>query len=560
MQKRIFRGVLLLTIITALLVGVLSSVENYLLSERQLKGQLTQELTILSSLHEEQTDKASFISLLDKLDVQNRVTWIAADGTVLFDNQGHAETMENHAHREEIITAKNDGFGYVKRYSNTLLEEQLYCAKALTDESYLRIAATQRTIGGQLKHMSWVLVLGITVIVVGAGLLSRAWTRNLVKPINEIDLENPLNNHVYDELSPILRRMQEQNGKIDIQIKEITDRRNELDTIIKHMDEGLLILDQHKHVLMMNDSAQRILHAQQAIDGKTGIASYNRSQVLLDAVDAAFQEGSSFSEMKVGVREYMLTASVVKPNAGLVLLLQDVTEKNQAEAGRRRFTANVSHELRTPLTTISGYAELMKTGMTKAEDVPEFSAKIYKESQRLLQLVEDIIHLSMLDEGFVAGRMTTVDLLAIAKQAAEENTATAINRDVELVVDGESVNIQGDFALIDRMLRNIIENGIKYNRAQGKVHVTVSSKNGQAVVAVADTGIGIPQGHIDRVFERFYRVDGSRSKLTGGTGLGLSIVKHGAEYHHAKINLTSEEGKGTTFEIIFPMNVEELIK
>ncbi|NLO86647.1 MAG: hypothetical protein GX096_14660 [Clostridiales bacterium] len=560
MQKRIFRGVLLLTIVSALLVGVLSSVENYLLSERQLKEQLTQELTILSSLHEEQADKASFISLLDKLDVQNRVTWIAADGTVLFDNQGRAKTMENHAYREEIITAKNDGFGYVKRYSNTLLEEQLYCAKALTDESYLRIAATQRTIGGQLKHMSWVLVLGITVIVVGAGLLSRAWTRNLVKPINEIDLENPLNNHVYDELSPILRRMQEQNGKIDIQIKEITDRRNELDTIIKHMNEGLLILDHHKHVLMMNDSAQRILHAPQAVDGKTGIASYNRSQVLLDAVDAAFQEGSSFSEMKVGVREYMLTASVVRPNAGLVLLLQDVTEKNQAEAGRRRFTANVSHELRTPLTTISGYAELMKTGMTKAEDIPEFSAKIHKESQRLLQLVEDIIHLSMLDEGFVAGRMTTVDLFAIAKQAAEENAATAINRDVKLVVDGESANIQGDFALIDRMLRNIIENGIKYNRAQGKVHVKVSSRDGKAAVVVADTGIGIPQGHIDRIFERFYRVDGSRSKLTGGTGLGLSIVKHGAEYHHAKINLTSEEGKGTTFEIIFPMNAEGLTK
>lgn len=558
MQKRIFRGALLLTVITALLVGILSSLESYLLSERQLKEQLVQELTILASLEAEHTEDESFLKMLGNLDLPNRLTWIAADGTVLFDNQGRAETMENHGGREELVMAKAEDFGYVKRYSNTLLEEQLYCATKLDDASFLRIAATQRTIGGQLQHMSWVLALGIIVIVAGAALLSRLWTRKLVQPINAIDLENPLSNHVYDELSPILRRMEEQNNKIETQIKEITDRRDELDTIIQHMNEGLLILDQHKHVLMMNDSAHHILHAGRGVDGKTGIAAYNRSQVLLDAVDQAFAEGSAFADMKVGVKEYMLTASIVKPNAGLVLLLQDVTEKNQAEQGRRRFTANVSHELRTPLTTISGYAEIMKTGMTSAEDIPVFAAKIYKESQRLLQLIEDIIHLSMLDEGFAAGKMTTVDLLLAAQQAAEENAASANERGIEILVEGQAAEIQGDPTLIDKMLRNIIENGIKYNHAQGSVRIAVSQKVDKAVISISDTGIGIPKEHLDKVFQRFYRVDGSRSKLTGGTGLGLSIVKHGAEYHNAKISLSSEEGKGSTFEIAFPINAAKL--
>lgn len=553
MQKKIFRAALLLTLLTALLVGVMTAGASYSLSEAQLKGQLWQELSLLSSLEEEKGDGAAFIKSLGSLSLQNRLTWIAQDGTVLFDSQSRADTMQNHLARQEIAEAEENGTGYAKRFSDTLLEEQLYCARKLGDGTYLRLAATQRTIAGHFKQLSLVLLLGIAVTVTLAGVLSRAWTRRLVRPINEIDLENPLNNHVYDELSPMLRRMAEQNRRLETQLKEISDRRGELDAIIGHMNEGLLILDEHRHVLMMNESAREILHTDKPVDGRTAISVYNRSQTLLDAVDTAIKSGSAHADMSVRDRDYLLTASVVRHREGLVLLLQDVTERNRSEQARKRFTANVSHELRTPLTTISGYAELMQNGMTQPHDIPVFARKIYNESRRLLQLIEDIIHLSKLDEGFAAGRLERVDLLNAARQAAAQNEEAAGDRNVAIAVEGESAAVMGDPTLIDEMLRNVIENGVKYNRLNGEVRVSVALVSGKARVAVRDTGIGIPAEHIDKVFERFYRVDGSRSKLTGGTGLGLSIVKHGAEYHHADIRLQSEVGVGTTVELLFPL-------
>lgn len=553
MQKKIFRAALLLTLLTALLVGVMAAGASYSLSEAQLKGQLWQELSLLSSLEEEKGDGAAFIKSLGSLSLQNRLTWIAQDGTVLFDSQSRADTMQNHLARQEVAEAEENGTGYAKRFSDTLLEEQLYCARKLGDGTYLRLAATQRTIAGHFKQLSLVLLLGIAVTVTLAGVLSRAWTRRLVRPINEIDLENPLNNHVYDELSPMLRRMAEQNRRLETQLKEISDRRGELDAIIGHMNEGLLILDEHRHVLMMNESAREILHTDKPVDGRTAISVYNRSQTLLDAVDTAIKSGSAHADMSVRDRDYLLTASVVRHREGLVLLLQDVTERNRSEQARKRFTANVSHELRTPLTTISGYAELMQNGMTQPHDIPVFARKIYNESRRLLQLIEDIIHLSKLDEGFAAGRLERVDLLNAARQAAAQNEEAAGDRNVAIAVEGESAAVMGDPTLIDEMLRNVIENGVKYNRLNGEVRVSVALVSGKARVAVRDTGIGIPAEHIDKVFERFYRVDGSRSKLTGGTGLGLSIVKHGAEYHHADIRLQSEVGVGTTVELLFPL-------
>ena len=553
MQKKIFRAALLLTLLTALLVGVMAAGASYSLSEAQLKGQLWQELSLLSSLEEEKGDGAAFIKSLGSLSLQNRLTWIAQDGTVLFDSQSRADTMQNHLARQEIAEAEENGTGYAKRFSDTLLEEQLYCARKLGDGTYLRLAAMQRTIAGHFKQLSLVLLLGIAVTVTLAGVLSRAWTRRLVRPINEIDLENPLNNHVYDELSPMLRRMAEQNRRLETQLKEISDRRGELDAIIGHMNEGLLILDEHRHVLMMNESAREILHTDKPVDGRTAISVYNRSQTLLDAVDTAIKSGSAHADMSVRDRDYLLTASVVRHREGLVLLLQDVTERNRSEQARKRFTANVSHELRTPLTTISGYAELMQNGMTQPHDIPVFARKIYTESRRLLQLIEDIIHLSKLDEGFAAGRLERVDLLNAARQAAAQNEEAAGDRNVAIAVEGESAAVMGDPTLIDEMLRNVIENGVKYNRLNGEVRVSIALVSGKARVAVRDTGIGIPAEHIDKVFERFYRVDGSRSKLTGGTGLGLSIVKHGAEYHHADIRLQSEVGVGTTVELLFPL-------
>lgn len=557
MRKRIFRGALVLALAASLLTGLLATVVYYRQSGRQLEDQLWQELDMLATLVERSGDEA--FATLQALRLPNRLTWVSADGTVRYDNQSNPAGMENHLEREEIVQARESGTGFARRYSHTLLEEQLYCARQLAGGGYLRIAATQSSLMGSLWRMSWVLLAGIAVVLAAAAVLSRLWTRALVRPINEIDLEDPLKNPVYDELTPVLRRMEEQKRGLERQMRELAARRGELETIIGHMNEGLLILDAHRHVLLMNDSARLILHTDREADGKTPLSVYNRSQTLLETVEAALRDGGASAEMAAGGREYLLTASAVGHNEGLVLLLQDVTERNASEKARKRFTANVSHELRTPLTTISGYAELMQSGMTEPADIPVFARKIYNESRRLLQLIEDIMHLSKLDEGFVSGRLERVDLLEAARAAVGENAETAADRNISVSLSGESAWIHADGTLLDEMLRNVIENGIKYNRPNGEVRVEVERMDEAARVRVSDTGIGIPAEHRDKVFERFYRVDGSRSKQTGGTGLGLSIVKHGAEYHHARIELDSEVGRGTTVTLTFPAAFEDSV-
>lgn len=557
MRKRIFRGALVLALAASLLTGLLAAVVYYRQSGRQLENQLWQELDMLATLVERSGDEA--FATLQALRLPNRLTWVSADGTVRYDNQSNPAGMKNHLEREEIVQARESGTGFARRYSHTLLEEQLYCARQLAGGGYLRIAATQSSLMGSLWRMSWVLLAGIAVVLAAAAVLSRLWTRALVRPINEIDLEDPLKNPVYDELTPVLRRMEEQKRGLERQMRELAARRGELETIIGHMNEGLLILDAHRHVLLMNDSARLILHTDREADGKTPLSVYNRSQTLLETVEAALRDGGASAEMAAGGREYLLTASAVGHNEGLVLLLQDVTERNASEKARKRFTANVSHELRTPLTTISGYAELMQSGMTEPADIPVFARKIYNESRRLLQLIEDIMHLSKLDEGFVSGRLERVDLLEAARAAVGENAETAADRSIHVSLSGESAWIHADGTLLDEMLRNVIENGIKYNRPNGEVRVEVERMDDAARVRVSDTGIGIPAEHRDKVFERFYRVDGSRSKQTGGTGLGLSIVKHGAEYHHARIELDSEVGRGTTVTLTFPAAFEDSV-
>ncbi len=551
MQKRIFRGALLITLLTALMIGTLAGLLCYRQSDVQLMEQLWQELDVLRTLMEGEDD-ACTLQLLAAVEMPNRLTWIAGDGTVRYDNQSTPSGMENHLNREEIVQARETGTGHARRFSDTLLDEQLYCAKRLRDGSYLRIAATQRSLVGSLWRMAGALLLGIAAVLALAAGLSRLWTRALVRPINELDMEHPLTNHVYEELTPMLRRMADQNKRLERQMTEIVARRDELDTIIGHMTEGLLILDEHRHVLLMNESARRILSTDRSVDGQTPLAVYNRTQPLLDAVDRALDSGSARADLSAGGREYLLTASAVGQDEGLVLLVQDVTERNASEQARKRFSANVSHELRTPLCSISGYAELLQSGMTQPQDVPLFARKIYHESRRLLKLIEDILHLSKLDEG-VAGSMQRVDLLAAAQAAADENRETALSRDVTLRVTGERAMIDADPTLLDEMLRNLIENGIKYNHDHGTVDVEVTPLMDGARVVVRDTGIGIPPEHIDKVFERFYRVDGSRSKQTGGTGLGLSIVKHGAEYHNATLRLESRPGQGAEVTLVFPL-------
>ncbi|MDD3334545.1 MAG: ATP-binding protein [Eubacteriales bacterium] len=553
MGKRIFRGALFLSIVAAVLMGALAALAGYRMAEEQTETSLRQEAVMVASLRA-QTDEAAFLQTLEGLKSTNRLTWILDDGTVVYDSQSLAGSMENHLEREEIVAAKETGFGVSKRYSDTLLEEQLYCAVKLEEGGYLRVAAAQRSAVGYLNRMVWVMVFGAGLIGLLAALLSKGWTARLVKPINELDLENPLNNTVYDELSPMLRRMAAQNRKLDSQWQELSRRNHELDAILGHMEEGLVFLDADRHVLMMNESAKTILHADKPVDGATLLSVYNRSHTLLSAVDTTEEKGNAHVELKASGRDYLLTVSRVKGEEAMVLLLQDVTEQNAAEQSRKRFSANVSHELRTPLTTISGYAELMQNGMMQSQDVPVFARKIYEESRRLLKLIEDIMHLSKLDEGYVAGRQEAVELLGLVMQVGEEMEPLAKERNVALHISGDEASVQGDPVLLDEMLRNLLENGVKYNKPDGQVWVRIENEGKTVRVTVEDTGIGIPAEHMGRVFERFYRVDKSRSKQIGGTGLGLSIVKHGAEYHHAQISMSSEMDVGTTVVLTFPVD------
>lgn len=552
MGKRIFRGALLMAVAAVVLMGILASFAGYQMAEEQLENALWQEMDALASLKAQNEHEAAYLALLKGMTLGDRLTWIAEDGAVLYDSQSSAEGMENHLDREEIARAATEGEGMAKRYSQTLLDEHIYCARRLEDGSFLRLSTTQRSIGGYLTRMLWVMAAGALLIGLMAAALSKGWTARLVKPINQIDMEKPLNNAVYDELTPMLRRMEEQRCRLDRQWQELSRRQGELDAILSHMNEGLVFLDKQGQVLMMNQSARDILHVTKAVDGVSTLPMYNRAGALLRAVSAAKELGSAHADMQASGRDYLITASAVKGEEGMVVLMQDVTEQNAAERSRQRFSANVSHELRTPLTTISGYVELMQNGMMQPSDIPVFARKIYDESRRLLKLIEDIMHLSRLEEGFGEGQKERVELLSTAKDAMESVMQLAEEKDVKLSVDGDEAAVMGDPTLIGEMLRNLIENGIKYNRTLGWVKVQVENEGETARVTVRDNGIGIPPEHQGRVFERFYRVDKSRSKQTGGTGLGLSIVKHGAEYHAARLSLSSETDVGTVVTLVFP--------
>lgn len=549
MRKKIWKNFLGLSLAVALLMVALATSVLYVTFDRQLDAQLKQEAVLMASMLESTPNNLPF---LENALFTNRITWIAADGSVLYDNQSSAKTMSNHLQREEIAEAIESGIGNAKRVSQTLRDEQVYYAVRMTDGTFLRLSASQKSLGGMMWQMlGWVL-LGFACITVLTGLISRRLTRKLVAPINAIDLEDPLGNEVYDEFSPMLRRMEEQNRKITGQVQEISARQGELNALIGSMREGLVILDGKQHVLAMNQSAVEILGSGGKKSDHHKLWEYHRHPDLRRAVEEAAQNGNAKAQLSVSSREYVVNASAVDGNRGMVLLFQDCTERNEAERARKRFTANVSHELRTPLTTIGGYAELMQNNMVKPEDVPSFAGRIHGESMRLLKLVEDILHLSRLDEGFAHGTRQNVALDQVANAAAQGLFEAAKAKNVSVSVEGSTGMVSGDAVLLEEMLRNLIENGIKYNRDGGTVRVLLSESAEACLVSVEDSGIGIPKEHCDKVFERFYRVDSSRSKETGGTGLGLSIVKHGAEYHHAVIALESKINQGTRITLTFP--------
>ena len=492
---------------------------------------------------------------LEKLTAEScRLTWIAPDGTVIYDTRRDAESLENHAAREEVAEALTTGYGDSTRYSATLLQKTIYSARRLSDGSVLRISVSRQTAAVLALGIIQPILVVLLAALMLSGVLARRVSRRIVEPLNTLDLDHPLKNDVYEELTPLLKRINAQHQEIEAQMRELRRRTDEFTQVTGSMKEGLVLLDERGTVLSINAAARELFGAAEDCVG-ADFLTVERSHDMSAAVEKARESGHSELRMPRGGREYQFDISRIESGGetvGTVILAFDITEQEYAERNRREFTANVSHELKTPLQGIIGSAELIENGMVKPEDVPRFVGHIHTEAARLVTLIGDIIRLSQLDEGDEMPK-ERFDILAEAKSAVDSLAPAAAARNIMLSAEGESAEINGVRRLVYEIIYNLADNAIKYNKDGGSVRVTVEKCGGDAVLTVADTGIGIAPEHQSRIFERFYRVDKSHSKASGGTGLGLSIVKHAAAYHHAKIELESAEDEGTTIRVIFPL-------
>ncbi len=479
-----------------------------------------------------------------------RVTLISPDGTVKYDTAADEDTLGNHSDRKEFRDAMQVGSGTSVRYSKTLTEKTVYYAKKLDDGNVLRISTTQYTIITILLGLVHPMIIVLFFALILSLILSSRVSRSVLKPINDIDPDNPESIDTYDELSPLIRKIVHQKETIQHQLETARQKQEEFQLITENMSEGFLVIDNRTNLLSYNSAALKLLGADEN-DGS--VLTLNRTENFREVIEKALGGERAQSNMTYDERTYNLIANPVLEDGriiGAVIVIIDVTESEKREVLRREFTANVSHELKTPLTSILGFAELMKDGGTPEDTVKDFSASIYDEAKRLITLVSDIIKISELDEKDDFAR-ENVDLSVLAAEVAERLKPSAEKKNVTFKLSCESAEVFGVRQILDEMVYNLCDNAVKYNKDGGTVTVTIKKANGKAMLSVADTGIGIPASCRDRVFERFFRVDKGRSKAEGGTGLGLSIVKHGAQYHGAEISLESETGKGTVITITF---------
>ena len=549
MTKKIFQSILLVAgcVLLASLLIIMGFLYDYFggVEENQLRDELS---LAAAAVEDGGTDYLSQLTA-DRY----RLTWIAADGSVLYDTRTDAESLENHASRAEVSQALTTGTGESTRYSSTLMEKTMYYAQRLDDGTVLRISISRATVGMIAVGMIQPLLIVLIVALILSGLLARRLSRRIVDPLNSLDLEHPLDNDAYEELSPLLKRIHRQHVEIQTQLRELREKTDEFTQITGSMREGLILLDEHGSILSINAAAQTLFGADAQCVGRDFL-TIERSHEISAAIQATVTDGHSEVRAERAGRVYQFDISRITSDGkllGTVILAFDITEQEFAERNRREFTANVSHELKTPLQGIIGSAELIENGMVRPDDLPRFVGHIHAEAARLVTLIDDIIRLSQLDEGD-AMPTEPVDLLAVSQEAAENLHDAAAARDVTVSVTGQPSVIPGVRRLLYEIVYNLCDNAIKYNRDGGRVDITVAHDAGGSSITVADTGIGIAPEHQSRVFERFYRVDKSHSKASGGTGLGLSIVKHAVQYHHGRIELESTPGTGTTIRVVFP--------
>ena len=549
MTKKIFHSILLVacTVLLACYLVILTSLNDYFTSLR--KSQLKTQLSFASTAVEDEG-----IEYLKNVESgEYRLTLIDTDGTVLYDTGADAASMENHSDRREFQEAFLSGYGESHRYSRTLTEQTYYFAKKLSDDRVLRISTSQVTIVSLLLGMLQpLLVIAFLAILLSIFLAKRA-SRNLVKPLNNLDLNDPLSNDVYEELSPLLRHMAQQNKQIALQMDELSRSQNEFNAITSNMSEGLIVLNKDGVVVSLNTAARKIFEAEEDSIGKDFL-TIDRTPEISRAIKETLSGKKQELEYEKNGRNYDLCINQIVEKdevIGVLLLAIDNTEKIQAEQNRREFTANVSHELKTPLQSIIGSADLIESGLVKPEDMPRFIGHIKTDAARLVSLVSDIIRLSQLDEN-TEMNWENVDALSVAKEALEMVGPIAESRNISLTIKGEPAPLTSVHKLLYDIIYNLCDNAVKYNKEGGFVKVNVKTAGDKVQVTVSDNGVGIAPADQSRVFERFYRVDKSHSRESGGTGLGLSIVKHAVAYLKGSISLESTLGKGTTITVSFP--------
>ena len=550
MNKKIFRSIMAVAgaVLLASLLVIMASLYGYFggVQEDQLRDELSLAAVSVEDSGEDYLRQVSS----DRF----RLTWIAGDGTVLYDTRADGESMENHGDRAEVKQALAQGEGESIRYSSTLLRQTAYCAKRLSDGTVLRISVSRATAGVLALGMFQPILLVLIVALILSALLAGRLSRRIVEPLNSLDLEHPLDSDAYEELSPLLNRINRQNRQITEQVKQLRRRTDEFAQITASMGEGLVLLDNGGRVLSLNPAARKLFAADESCVGQDFL-TVDRSREMSEAIRRAMEQGHSEIRSRRGDKTYQFDITRIDSQGdvlGAVILAFDITERESGERLRREFTANVSHELKTPLQGIIGSAELIENGMVKPEDMPRFIGHIRGEAQRMVALIGDIIRLSQLDEGEEMPR-EDVGLLEVARRAAEQLDTTAQARGITLTVEGQPTVVNGVRQLLYEVIYNLCDNAVKYNVDGGSVRMTVSGDGANACVTVADTGIGIPLEQQARVFERFYRVDKSHSKASGGTGLGLSIVKHAVQYHGGSISLNSRPGEGTTVRVWLPV-------
>ena len=550
MTKKIFKSImfvcaLVLAVGLAAVMGILYS--NF---DGQMRKELSKEAAYLAYGVEQQG-----VDYLKNIkDKSARITYIDQDGTVLFDNEADVSEMKNHSDRTEFQKAEKYGAGESSRYSDTLSEKTIYYALRLKDGTVLRVSGTQDSVLALVENLIFPLCGLLCLMLILSGIMASAISKRIVKPINELDLESPEENRIYEELSPLLSKIHRQNREIQNQLELAKQQQEEFALITENMQEGLIVIDKYTMILSANSSAWNLFHMDRVCQGES-VYCLDREEEFRHAIEQVLSGEHTELVLKLNGSDIQLIANPVirdKKTEGAVVLLVNVTEKLERESLRREFSANVSHELKTPLTSISGFAEIMQGGLVKNEDIPKFAGRIYKESQRLLQLVEDVIQISQLDEEKTSYVWEPVDVYQVCKNAFESLKEKAKRLNVHLYICGERMKMEAVRTLLEEAIYNVCDNAIKYNRNDGSVSVFLTQIAQEIQIVVKDTGVGIPKEDQDRVFERFYRVDKSHSKEIGGTGLGLSIVKHAVGALKGSVILRSEEGNGTEICMKFP--------